>query len=200
MTDSHLIERCQQGDTSAFNILVWRWQHRVYNFVLRYVGHREDAKDISQKTFIKAYRNMSALKDEKKFSTWLYQIAVNLCRDELKKRNRRSLYSLDLLQENGNSGLPSLQELTMDKSEHPETHACQCNLNDLLNRALQEIPKEQRIVIIMKEYEGLKFHEIADILGTSINTVKSRMYYGLTALKKVFKQWNISEELLNYDV
>lgn len=200
MTDAQLIERFQRGDMQAFNTLVWRWEKRLYNFVLRYVGDREEAKDICQKTFIQMYRKGKQLRESSRFSTWLYTIAVNLCRDEVKRKSRRGLLSLDALQDNQNGHDQRLPEMTADRDDHPEKSACNHNLNEILCRALQKIPQEQRAVIVMKEYEGLKFHEIADILGTSISTAKSRMYYGLHALKKVLKSWNITEESLHYEM
>ncbi len=185
---------------SAFNTLVWRWEKNLYNFILRYIGDREESKDICQKTFIQAYRNLHRMRDPNKFSTWLYQIAVNKCKDELKKRNRHNTLSLDSLQENSNGAENFLQKFTSSSSNHPDAIVQNNDLRDLLNQALQSIPEEQRVVIIMKEYQGLKFTEIAEILETSVNTAKSRMYYGLGALRKVFKKWKINEEILGYEV
>jgi len=200
MTDAQLIRRAQNGDVDAFNTIVWRWQKRVYNFSLRYIGDPEEAKDICQKTFLKAYQKVAGLQDRSKFSTWLYQIALNHCRDELKKRRRRTMVSLDSLQENDNGTHGERVTLARGDAEQAAKHACNHNLREIIKRALQEIPPQQREVIIMKQYEELKFHEIAEILDTSVNTAKSRMYYGLSALRNVFKQWNITEELLNYEV
>ncbi len=200
MNDTQLIRKFLEGEMSAFNTLVWRWEKNLYNFILRYIGDREESKDICQKTFIQAYRNLHRMRDPNKFSTWLYQIAVNKCKDELKKRNRHNTLSLDSLQENSNGAENFLQKFTSSSSNHPDAIVQNNDLRDLLNQALQSIPEEQRVVIIMKEYQGLKFTEIAEILETSVNTAKSRMYYGLGALRKVFKKWKINEEILGYEV
>ncbi|MCZ6633441.1 MAG: sigma-70 family RNA polymerase sigma factor [bacterium] len=195
MTDAELITRFLSGQITAFNTLVKRWERPIYNFILRYVGNREETRDLSQQTFIRAYKSLKRLRDPEKFSTWLYQIALNSCRDAARSRSRRPL-SLDALQENGVDDLP---ELATSPTHHPDAFAHAQNVRDLLNRALQSIPEEQRVVVIMKEYQGLKFTEIADALSVPLNTVKSRMYYGLSALKKIFDQWNLDEEMVRYE-
>ncbi len=200
MTDTELIKKFLSGDVNAFNTLVWRWEKSVYNFILRYMGDREESQDICQKTFIRVYRKLNLLRDSEKFSTWLYQIAINICRDEIKSRSRRKTYSLDHLQENGNGVQSGLLNLTTDSKSEPEEQAHKRDVSDLMGRALRTLPEEQRVVIIMKEYQGLKFTEIADILETSVNTAKSRMYYGIAALRKIFKRWEISKESLRYEM
>ncbi|MCH8019230.1 sigma-70 family RNA polymerase sigma factor [candidate division KSB1 bacterium] len=200
MTDSELIGKFLTGDVNAFNTLVWRWEKSVYNFILRYIGDREESQDICQKTFIRVYRKLNRLRDTEKFSTWLYQIAINICRDEIKSRSRRKTYSLDHLQENSNGAQAGVLNLTTDSKSEPEEQAHKRDVSDLIGRALQTLPEEQRVVIIMKEYQGLKFTEIADILETSVNTAKSRMYYGIAALRKIFMQWEISKESLRYEM
>ncbi len=200
MTDAQLIDKFLNGHVSAFNTLVWRWEKSLYNFVLRYMGDREEAKDICQKSFIRAYKKLGHLQEPEKFSTWLYQIAVNICRDELKRRKRRTLFSLDAMQANENGVNSEIAALKSDGKSNPEAVAENRNAFELIRKALQEIPEEQRVVIIMKEYQGLKFTEIAEVLEISVNTTKSRMYYGLSALRKVFNKWEISEEMLNYEL
>jgi RNA polymerase sigma-70 factor (ECF subfamily) len=201
MNDSALIKQfCDQGQVSAFNTLVWRWQKPIFNFVLRFLGDPEQAREISQQTFIKAYRSLPNLKDHSRFSTWLYQIAVNLCRDEIKKRKRRKTFSLEGMQENAEQS-GGRETLTMaDESASPDSIVGRKELRDILAKALQQIPEEQRVVVIMKEYQGLKFVEIADTLGIPLNTAKSRMYYGLTALRKILTQWQFDQESFQYEM
>ncbi|MDZ7290183.1 MAG: sigma-70 family RNA polymerase sigma factor [candidate division KSB1 bacterium] len=207
MTDGDLINKFLDGPgtaegMNAFNMLVWRWEKPIYNFILRYLGRRDEARDLTQQVFIKVYRNLSRLKDRERFSSWIYQIAVNLCRDLIKQHRRHQSYSLENLQENGalddaaHPGLTLLPEAAL----HPDKVVSRNELRDILQKALQEIPEEQRLVVIMKEYQGLKFTEIAEALGVSVNTIKSRMYYGLSALKKILAQWQFDEEAMLYDV
>ena len=193
MTDAQLIEKFLSGDISSFNTLVWRWEKPIYNFVYRFLGDAEISKDVSQKVFIRLYKNLGKLKDRSKFSSWIYQIAANLCRDELKSIKRKRSLSIESISESHN-------DLAGDLNYQPDEEVNQLQLRSLIQEALQSIPEEQRIVIIMKEYQGLKFVEIAEALGEPLNTVKSRMYYGLNALRKVFKRWNINQEALQYEM
>lgn len=181
MEDSALIDRFLQGDDAAFNTLVSRWQSRLFHFALRYVGQREEARDLCQQTFIRVYHNLGKLEQKNSFGTWLHQIAINICRDHL--RQRRATLSLDRFAEEHGHFPPQLCE--------NESAARDCELRDLLNRALQTLPEEQRVVVVLKEYQGLKFTEIASALDENINTVKSRLYYGLKALRTLLAQWDI---------
>ncbi len=196
MTDAELIRRFRDGESHAFNGLARRWHRRLYNFILRQVGDREEAHDLCQKVLIKAHRNLRRLRDSGKFSTWIYQIAVNTCRDELRRRRRHPTISLESL-EHGDDSRP---EDRLKISAQTDAAIQVCELRDLLNRALQCIPHEQRIVVVMKEYEQLKFTEIAAILNLSVNTVKSRLYYGLNNLRKLLDQWNVNRETIDYEM
>lgn len=199
MTDEILIERFLSGDVSAFNTLVWRWEKPIYNFILRYLGESELAKDVMQRTFIRAYKGLSKLKDMKKFSTWLFQIALNQCRDELKKK-RYQFVSIDEVNNKNSSDSKKISHTIVDPDDGPENLSHKEDIASILKRALQCVPEEQRVVIIMKEYHGLKFVEIEEILKVPLNTIKSRMYYGLSSLRKVLEQWGLNREDLCYEV
>ena len=196
MTDVQLIEEYLSGDISSFNILVKRWEKLIYNFVYRYIGDLEIAKDVTQNVFIKIYQNLYKLKEHDKFSSWTYTIAANLCKDEIKKMRRKSSVPIDCIKEKNENDY----NLVEDSSAQPDAKLNQVQLEQLIKQALQAIPEEQRVVIIMKEYQGLKFNEIAQTLGEPLNTVKSRMYYGLNALRKVFDCWEIKKEVLHYEM
>lgn len=188
MNDEELIRLARSGSNEAFNELATRWQKPIFNFCLRTLGSRESAEDISQKVFLKTFRSLRTLKDPAKFSSWIYGITLNMCRDELRARRRNRLTSLDSLMES------RLAEPTIDSDVDPALEIDRSRLAGLLRKALDSIPEEQSVVIIMKEYQGLKFREIAEILKVPINTVKSRMYYGLTAMGKVMSAMNIDRE------
>lgn len=202
MTDVDLIDKFVKGDANAFNTLVWRWEKTIYNFVLRYVGNRDEAHDLSQQVFVRVYRNLHRLNNPSSFSTWIHQIAANLCRDWIKQRRRRPVVSLENIQELGSLELNKNPALTLfpDASQHPDKIVSRNQLREIIEKALQEIPEEQRIVVIMKEYQGLKFTEIAEALGAPVNTVKSRLYYGLSALKKILTRWQLDDEVLQYEM
>lgn len=198
MTDEILIKKFLQGQTEAFNTLVWRWEKPLYNFILRYIGDCEQTKDVLQNTFIRAYKSLNRLKDHTRFSAWIYQIALNQCHDCWKARKSGHLNLSDL--EDDEQDNKREHYSMVDPAHGPEKIRNNAELAEYLRQALLMIPEEQRVVIIMKEYHGLKFTEIEAILQIPINTIKSRLYYGLSALQKVFKQWGLDREDLRYEV
>lgn len=198
MTDQALIERFLSGDVGAFNTLVWRWEKPIYNFVYRYVGSTEAAREVTQQTFVRAYTGLRRLKDTAKFATWLHQIAINLSRDELRKR--RPFLSLEGMRMDQNEGEQVPAELWDNPQDRPDACAHHSHLSQVLHRALLSLPEEQRVVIIMKQYQGFKFTEIAEALAQPVNTVKSRLYHGLLTLRRLLEQWGYAEEVLGNDL
>lgn len=199
MNDELLIQEFISGNVAAFNTLVWRWEKPIYNFVLRYIGDSERAKDVMQQSFIRAFKSLKKLKDHSKFSTWLYQIALNQCRDELKKKNYPT-YSISEVRDFDDSDKTNNSIVLADTEQDASKATYHESLSSLLQKALLAIPEEQRIVIIMKQYQGMKFNEIADTLKTPLNTIKSRMYYGLDALQIVLEKWGVDREDLIYEM
>ena len=195
MTDAVLIQQFLDGEIGAFNTLVWRWEKPLFNFVYRTIGNEETAKDICQTTFIRTYRELKRLRDPDKFSPWIYRIALNLCRDELKRRKKRNLLYYEDFFSDQNPSNPVMQIPDQD-TKTPEELVDHQELGDILKRAIMALPEEQRVVIVMKQYQGLKFTEIAEILKQPINTVKSRLYYGLRALRKILVESKFNKEVL----
>ncbi|MFQ6618544.1 MAG: RNA polymerase sigma factor [Fidelibacterota bacterium] len=200
MTDEHLIEKYLDGEMNAFNTLVWRWEKPIFNFIYKYTGRREDSKDITQKVFIKVYKNLKTLQNRKKFSSWIYKIALNICRDELRKWKRENTISLNRGLKNQRSSEFNLHEILQDESNPADQQIHTAQIRKIIIEALLKIPEEQRLVIVMKEYQGLKFTEISEILQEPLNTIKSRMYYGLNSLRKVLISMNIDKEVLGYEM
>ncbi len=186
MNDAQLIKKfCGEGDISAFNRLMERWQEPIHRVAYRYFVCHDEASEITQKTFIKVYKKLETLDDHSKFSSWIYRISHNLCRDEAKRAGRKRAAPMQALKRHPVADSKAARVVQQEE------------LGSILEQALQQLPPEQRIVVIMKQYEELKFKEIAEILQENENTVKSRMYYGLRSLKKIFNHWNIKpEELL----
>lgn len=189
MEDAKLVQDFLGGNHQAFNKLIGRWQDRIHHFAYRYFANNDDAAEITQKTFIKAYQKLNTLEDAGKFGSWLYRIANNLCLDELKRVGRKRSTSLEALKTAPQSETERAADSALMRNEAIV----------LLHKALLLLPNEQRMVVIMKEYEGLTFREIAEILDESENTIKSRLYYGLRALRKTFDSWNINKEVFSYD-
>lgn len=176
LTDSQLIERTLGGEADAFNLLVHRWERQIYGLTLRMLGKDDEAKDATQETFLSAYRNLGKFRGEAKFSSWIYRIALNICNTKLRGRTR-TVVSIEEQQEAVGFEVPAETEDLAGgiQKEQVARH---------VRRALQGLPADMRQVIVMKEYEGLKFSEIADILGIPVSTVKTRMYTGLSELRK----------------
>src|SRR5262245_38265849 len=141
------------------------------------MGSGEEAKDLTQETFLRAYRGLASFKSEARFSSWLYQIALNLCRDRLRQRRGKTLVSLD-----------DLDPATAARIERTESSAHELvearDLGRLVASAMSELPEEQREVIVLKEYQGLTFQEIADSLEVPVSTVKTRLYRGLVQMRE----------------
>ncbi len=177
-TDNQLVARTLGGDVAAFNDLVVRWEPSLYRFVVRYLGDPEEARDVCQEAFMRAYSNLDRFRGQAKFSSWLYQIALNQCRTQFRRRKTRPTVSLD--EDEQQSHL----HLVPAGGDVPETAAIKSQHATTLQAALSGLPEEQRTAIILKEYHGLKFREIAEILETPESTIKSRLYHGLESLAK----------------
>lgn len=177
-TDNQLVARTLNGDVGAFNDLVVRWEASLYRFVVRYLGDPEEARDICQEAFLKAYTNLDRFRGQAKFSSWLFQIALNQCRTQFRRKKSRPTVSLDEEEQ-----LSHLQLVPAD-AEPPDAAAIKSQQASELHAALANLPEDQRTAIILKEYHGLKFREIAEILETPESTVKSRLYHGLESLAK----------------
>jgi RNA polymerase sigma-70 factor (ECF subfamily) len=182
--DAELIEQFKSGNDRAFNLLISRWNDAIYNFCLRVMGDRDDAAEITQRVFIKVYRKVESLQKPGAFKSWLYQIAMNQCRDEIKRRKRFQLFGGTSADYNESQAVMEDQP-TFDIHDNPELQLDQLQLRSQIDRALLRIPEEQRLVVVMKELQQLTFPEIALVLETPEGTVKSRLYYGLRALNKI---------------
>jgi RNA polymerase sigma factor (sigma-70 family) len=199
MHSDTLIARAREGDQNAQGKLVQLWYKRIYNFGYKFFFDHDLAMEVAQKTFISMYRNIEGLQEVNRFKSWLYTIAINYCREELRRRKGKRSVSLDDLRP-GEGEESYRWEVSNGHNENPEKQLRQSELSDLLQKCLMELSEEQREVVIMKEYEGLKFREIAEALNISENTVKSRMYYGLDALKKILANNNITKETIGYEI
>lgn len=177
-TDEELVARSIRGDADSFNQLILRWERPIYALAYRTIGREEDARDVCQETFLRAFRALPAFRGQAKFSSWLYRIALNLCHDWLRKERRTPLVQtpedVDLDELAGAAG----------PSESIEDLVARKNLGRLVERAVAQLPEEQRTAIILKEYHGLTFQEIAELVGCPLSTVKTRVYQGLLVLRR----------------
>lgn len=183
LTDEILMERYQRGDARAFEILVSKHQGPVFNFVLRILGHREAAEDVLQEVFMRVVKGAAQFERRAKFTTWVYTIARNLCIDAQRKARYRRTDSLDQGVDDEPDG-PTLGATIGDGSRGTDDRAFDVQARAAIVAAIAELSEEQREVFTLREYAGLPFQEIANIVGCPENTVKSRMRYALENLRK----------------
>jgi RNA polymerase sigma-70 factor, ECF subfamily len=163
--DRDLIGKARRGDVEAYNLLVSRWEKRVYNYLLRLAGDREDALDLSQEVFLKAYQNIGKLEDASRFAPWLFRIAHNEAFSLLRKRKPETDIEID-----PSAGGQSYRMFPME-------------LTLAVQRALDGLSHDQREAVVLKIYQGFKFEEMAEVLSCPVSTVKSRLYTALDLLK-----------------
>lgn len=177
-TDEELVSRSARGDHDSFNELVVRWQRPIFALAYRVIGHEEDARDVCQETFLKAFRGIKGFKGQAKFSSWLYRIAINLCYDKNRRAQRSPLSKVS----------DNIDVLDLAPAEVAgnslEDQVGWRELGSEVSRAMMVISPEQRTAIVLKEYQGLTFREIADLQGCPVSTVKTRVYQGLTRLRQ----------------
>jgi len=177
-TDEELVARSIRGDTDSFNELILRWERPIFALAYRTIGREEDARDVCQETFLRAFRALPGFRGQAKFSSWLYRIAINLCRDWMRKERRTPVVQAP-------EGVDLLDlAVAAEPSESIEDLVARKALSRQVELAMAKLPEEQRTAIILKEYHGMTFQEIADLAGCPLSTVKTRLYQGLTVLRR----------------
>jgi len=166
------LDRLRRGDPAAFEALVSRHQHRVFGVALRMLGNRADAEDAAQEVFLRAHRGLAAFRGDAKLSTWLYAIAARLCLSRLGEGERRLIrVEEDALARVADAGADPARQLEEDEREAA------------LGRAIAELSDERRMVVVLRDLEGLAYEEIADVLGLELGTVRSRLHRARLDLK-----------------
>lgn len=184
--DAELVARVQSGDVRAYDELVLKYRERLFAIVYNLTSNREDAADIIQDVFIKAFSSITRFKGNSAFFTWLYRIAINTTLSHLKKNRLRRFFSLENIQEEG----ASTEVLESLAAKHKtEKGALLSELQEKLNDALQKLSPKHRTVVILFEIEGLSHQEISDIMGCSVGTVRSRLHYAKQQLQAYLKDF-----------
>ena len=166
------VQRVLDGDVNEYEKLVLEYQKNVYNLALRMTGNAEDAADMAQEAFIKAYNSLASYRGDSRFSVWLYRIVSNVCLDFLRARKRRQTVSLSVVDDEGEE-----TELEIsDESASPEKLLERSMTRDAVRRGLQELTPEYRQILILRELQGMSYDEIAETLGLESGTVKSRIF------------------------
>lgn len=184
MTEKDLIQKARSGDQDAFGQLVVDHQNKVYTLCVHMVTDREEAADLAQEAFLKAWRNLSSFHGESSFATWMHRLATNVCLDYLRKQARRQNIStaVSLDDEDANWSEPA------DHSQDPQAHLEQEERKRALARALAELPEHHRRMLLMREVSGMSYQEIADALDVDLGTIKSRIARARERLRKILLQ------------
>jgi len=178
--DAQLVERVQQGDKRAFDLLVLKYQGRVQAIVGRFVRDRDEVADVSQEAFIKAYRALPKFRGDSQFYTWLYRIAVNCAKNYLVSRSRRppgSDIDMDDAEQYG-------ADLRLAELENPENTMARDQLAAALQTVIEGLPEELRSAVTLREYDGLSYEEIAEVMSCPVGTVRSRIFRAREAIEK----------------
>ncbi|NLK21671.1 MAG: sigma-70 family RNA polymerase sigma factor [Epulopiscium sp.] len=187
-----LINSAQKGNIAAFEELVIEHETKIYNIAYRMFHNEEDAKDLSQEVFIKAFENIKKFKKESRFSTWLYRIATNSCIDELRRRKDKETYSVDegIETEGG-----SIKKEYPDTKHNPEEMIINKEIAHQIQLAMDQLSEEHKNAIILRDFQGFGYNEISGILQCSLGTVKSRISRGRMQLKEIL----VNQEHFEYN-
>ena len=178
--DAQLVRRVQKGDKGAFDLLVLKYQHKIVNLVLRYVRDPDQALDITQEAFLKAYRAMPRFRGESAFYTWLYRIAVNTAKNYLAAQRRRPMdVELDLQDPEQFDLHAKLRE-----TDTPEGVTLSRELHETVERAIDALPDDLRTAIVLRELDGMSYEEIAQTMDCPVGTVRSRIFRARDAIGK----------------
>ena len=183
-TDQQLVARVKKGDSRAFDLLVLKYQHRIFSLISRYVYDADEVQDVAQEAFIKAYRAMPGFRGESAFYTWLYRIAINTAKNHLVSRSRR----------------PPGTEVEIEDAEHyangellheietPENALFGAELKAVVERAIQELPEDLRTAVTLREFDGLSYEDIAEVMDCPVGTVRSRIFRAREAIDSRVKE------------
>ncbi len=189
LTNEQLMLAYSKGDCRAFEELLRRHQKKVLNFIFRYVGNRSTAEDLVQDVFLRIIRRAKSYKQEAKFTTWLYTIARNICIDHSRRMQHRRAASLDHPVRAGGEDRRPLGESIPSPDAATDRRAMGRRMGRRIQAAVESLAEDQREVFLMREYIGLPFKEIADIVGIPENTAKSRMRYALEKLRTELSEY-----------
>ncbi len=183
-TDQQLVVRVQKGDSRAFDLLVLKYQHKIFSLIGRYVHDADEVQDVAQEAFIKAYRALPKFRGDSQFYTWLYRIAVNTAKNHLVSRSRRPPGS-DVEVEDAEyyEGGAALRDI-----ETPETALFGAELKQVVENAIRDLPDDLRSAVTLREFDGLSYEDIAEIMDCPVGTVRSRIFRAREAIDSKVKE------------
>jgi RNA polymerase sigma-70 factor (ECF subfamily) len=188
-SDEELMLSCRDGDEAAFDTLYRRYEKPIFSFIYRMVSSAADAEDLCQETFFKVIRAKKKYRKTAKFKTWLFNIALNLCRDRIRRMKFRSHLSLNSPAFSQDSEEIQKQQSISNPSSDPTRHAQNDEIKALVQQAFIKLPQHQRTVVILRQYHDLKFSEIAEIMNCPLGTAKSLNHRGRENLMKALSKY-----------
>jgi RNA polymerase sigma-70 factor (ECF subfamily) len=188
-SDEELMLRYRDGDKAAFETLYERYEKPLFDFIYRMVMNDSDTENLFQETFHRVVRSRKKYQASAQFKTWLFQIAMNLCRDRMRRMKHRSHLSLNSPVASQNDGCLELQELISDPAPDVAKSVEAGELESLVKGAVASLPEDEHLVVILKEYEGLKFSEIAEIMNCPVGTLKSVNHRAQERLRKILAKY-----------
>ncbi len=192
VSDEDLMMKCRKGDTSAFELLVRRYQKPLINYIHRFINDYHRAEDLSQETFLRVFKSASRYKPTASFKSWLYTIATNLCRNEIRNRSRRNTCSFEELVKEGEDVYHT--EIMRDTRYLPDVLLEKKEQRQIIRKTLAQLPDNQRIALTLVTYQDLRYEEVAEILGCSVGAVKALIHRARQKMKKLLIKAGIGEE------
>ncbi|MCH7741576.1 MAG: RNA polymerase sigma factor RpoE [Proteobacteria bacterium] len=178
--DQKLVERVKRGDKRAFDLLVLKYQHKIVGLVGRYLRDQDEVLDVTQEAFIKAYRALPKFRGDSQFYTWLYRIAINTAKNYLVSRSRRPPDTdIDV-----NEGEFQDNSAVLRDIENPESTLATRQLEKVIYQAIEDLPDELKVAVSLREFEGLSYEEIAEVMECPVGTVRSRIFRAREAIEK----------------
>ena len=189
--DQQLVERVQQGDKRAFDLLVLKYQHKIFGLISRYIKDSDEVQDVAQEAFVKAYRALPRFRGDSAFYTWLYRIAINTAKNYLVARNRRPPGSdIDVADAEYFEGPSALKEI-----ETPENRLYGEELKNVVQDAIKTLPEDLRAALTLREFDGLSYEDIAAVMDCPVGTVRSRIFRAREAVDSRVKAQVSGEEV-----
>jgi RNA polymerase sigma-70 factor (ECF subfamily) len=180
VADKQLVERVQRGDKHAFDLLVLKYQHKIVGLVSRYLWDQDEVLDVTQEAFIKAYRALPRFRGDSQFYTWLYRIAINTAKNYLVSRSRRPPDTdIDVAEGEFHDNSAVLTDI-----ENPENALATAQLEKVIYQAIDDLPDELKIAVTLREFEGLSYEEIAEVMECPVGTVRSRIFRARESIEK----------------
>ncbi len=193
VSDEDLIAKCAKGDMSAFELLVHRYQDPLINYIHRSINDYHRAEDLSQETFLRVFKNANRYRPSASFKSWLYTIATNLCRNEVRNRSRRNTYFFEDMVEEQTDVYHS--DIMHDTRYLPDVMCEKKEQREIVRKALEQLPENQRLALTLVTYQDLRYEEVAEILNCSVGAVKALIHRARQRMKKLLIKAGFGEKI-----